>query len=253
MSTAVNISPNSKRDVVISVRGLSTTFGDHVVHKELNLDVFQNEILGVVGGSGSGKSVLMQQMIGLMKPQSGDISYRFNKEELFKNIGVLFQTGALISSLSVIENIILPLKEILGLPWIKAYSIAMRKISDVGLSKSTADKIPAELSGGMIKRVALARALAIKPKILFLDEPTAGLDPTGASGFDDLILQIQSQHPTTIFMITHDLDSLHKLCDRVAVIVDQHIICDKINKVVNHPHPWIQEYFHGDRGKKIFN
>lgn len=240
-------------DPILRISGLHTQFGKQIVHNKLDLVVEKEEVLGIVGGSGSGKSVLLRFMIGLEKPQKGKIIY----EDRFINdkarIGVLFQSGALISSLTVVENIMAPLVEVAHLSRDLAFDIALIKLSLVGLSSDVAHKFPSHLSGGMIKRVALARALALDPPLLFLDEPTAGLDPIGAAAFDQLVLKLQRQLKMTVVMVTHDLESLIEICDRVAVLVDRRVIVGSLKEVAASDHPWIQEYFHGSRGKRLFS
>jgi len=238
---------------VIEIKGLSTKFGAQVVHKNLSLAIYEGEILGIVGGSGSGKSVLMRFMVGLEPIQSGKIIYYTDPPYPSVQVGVLFQAGALISSLTVLENIMVPMLEVAHLPYDLAYEIACAKIERVGLSTAaTAQKYPSQLSGGMVKRIALARALALDPAIVFLDEPTSGLDPIGAAGFDKLIRKVQQELKNTVVMITHDLESLVAVCDRVAILVDQHVIVGTLEEVSSIDHPWIQEYFHGARGQHLF-
>jgi phospholipid/cholesterol/gamma-HCH transport system ATP-binding protein len=247
-------------DIAISVRGLRNSFGDQVVHENLDLDVRRGEILGVVGGSGTGKSVLMRSIIGLQKPDVGEISVfgealsDQSEEEalaLRKRWGVLFQGGALFSTLTVAENISVPLREFypnIG-PQLRD-EIAAYKIRMTGLPADAGPKYPSELSGGMRKRAGLARALAIDPDLLFLDEPTAGLDPIGAAAFDAQTGQLQKILGLTVFLITHDLDTLYSICDRVAVIADKRVIAvGTIDELLATKHPWIQEYFNGPRGR----
>lgn len=236
---------------IIEVQKLGTRFGRQIVHEDLDLTINRGEVLGIVGGSGCGKSVLMRYIIGLKKPQKGRIVYHTDPPYPSTQIGVLFQYGALISSLTVLENIMIPLKEIAKLPQAWAEEIARIKLSLVGLSQDTAEKFPSQLSGGMIKRAALARALALDPEILFLDEPTSGLDPISAAGFDQLILELQQYLKMTVVMITHDLESLIHICTRVAAIVDNKILVGTIEEVSALQHPWIQEYFWGIRGKRL--
>ncbi|GLK51467.1 MAG: ABC transporter ATP-binding protein [Oceanicaulis sp.] len=249
----------SAEDILISVRGLRTQFGDHVVHDDLDLDIRRGEILGVVGGSGTGKTVMMNAILGLMTPAAGEI--RLNgrlfsemsaaeRRRVDSRWGVLFQNGALFTSLNVLENVMAPLREHVDMPISLMEEIAGMKIGLAGLQPEAATRFPAELSGGMRKRVALARALALDPEILFLDEPTAGLDPIGAAAFDSLVLELSRALGLTIMMITHDLDSLYAICDRVAVLADKRVeVVAPLRELLDHPHPWIQEYFHGPRGR----
>lgn len=244
---------------IIRVQNLRNSFGNFVVHENLNLDIKKGEILGIVGGSGTGKSVLLRAIIGLRPPNAGEVIILgqnvakisgSNRSLLDQRLGVLFQSGALFSSLTVIENIALPLIEHIKLKRRDAEHIAAMKIALTGLPASAGIKYPSELSGGMIKRAALARALALDPDILFLDEPTAGLDPISAAAFDELLRTLCSALGFTVFMVTHDLDSLYAICDRVAVLAEKRIlVCDTIEKVQQHPNSWVQEYFNGPRGK----
>ena len=246
--------------VAIRVRGLRNSFGDQVVHEKLDLDVRKGEILGVVGGSGTGKSVLMRSIIGLQTPDEGDVRVfgeamvgRLDDEALAvrKRWGVLFQGGALFSTLTVAENVEVPIREYypnIG-PKLRE-EIAAYKIRMTGLPVEAGPKYPAELSGGMRKRAGLARALALDPDLLFLDEPTAGLDPIGAAAFDDQTRKLQQTLGLTVFLITHDLDTLYSICDRVAVLADKKVIAvGTIEELLALDHPWIQEYFNGPRGR----
>jgi phospholipid/cholesterol/gamma-HCH transport system ATP-binding protein len=247
-------------DFPIRVEGLQTAFGTHVIHENLDLDVRRGEILGVVGGSGTGKSVLMRAIIGLQTPTAGNIEVlgeaiagdRADSDiDIRSRWGVLFQGGALFSTLTVAENIEVPLREFYPeiSPELRR-EIARYKVMLSGLPDSAADKYPSELSGGMKKRAGLARALAMDPELLFLDEPTAGLDPIGAAAFDSLTRELQDTLGHTVFLITHDLDTLYEICDRVAVIADKHVIAvGTIPELLALDHPWIQEYFNGPRGR----
>jgi phospholipid/cholesterol/gamma-HCH transport system ATP-binding protein len=245
---------------IITVRGLRNSFGDDVIHDGVDLDVQRGEILGVVGGSGTGKSVLMRSIIGLQKPDAGEIEVLGENmidrdEDEAKNIrrrwGILFQNGALFSTLSVAENVEVPIREYF--PYLKPPlldEIASFKIAMSGLEVEAGPKFPSELSGGMRKRAGLARALALDPELLVLDEPTAGLDPISAAAFDELIRSLQQRLDLTVFLITHDLDTLHTICDRVAVLADKKVIAvGTIPELMSLDHPWIQEYFNGPRGR----
>jgi phospholipid/cholesterol/gamma-HCH transport system ATP-binding protein len=243
---------------VVQVQGLVNRFGTQVVHDGLDMQVMPDEVFGIVGGSGTGKSVLLRTILGLQRPQAGvvridghDITQMTEAQlRIVKShYGVSFQAGALYSGLTVKENIQLPMLEYLKLSERALDDLALLKICLVGLSPQAAGKYPSELSGGMVKRVALARALALDPSLLFLDEPTSGLDPIGAAAFDDLTLYLQRELKLTIVMITHDLDSIFRTCNRVGVIVDRRMISDTLEGIVNNPNPWIQEYFHGERAR----
>jgi phospholipid/cholesterol/gamma-HCH transport system ATP-binding protein len=247
---------------VIRIRGLRNAFGEEgqqVIHQNLDLDVKRGEILGVVGGSGTGKSVLMRSIIGLQTPESGEVevlgeSMIGRDEDEAKNIrrrwGILFQNGALFSTLTVAENVEVPLREYFHLTPKLMDEIASYKIAMAGLPPDAGPKYPSELSGGMVKRAGLARALALDPELLFLDEPTAGLDPIAAQNFDELILSLRDKLDLTVFLITHDLDTLYAICDRVAVLADKKVVaCGTIEQLLALDHPWIQEYFNGPRGR----
>ena len=245
-------------EVVISVRDLVNRFGPQTVHDGVSFDVHAGEVFGIVGGSGSGKSVLLKTMLGLRKPDSGvvevdgcDITGMSDRElrEVKRRYGVTFQHGALFTSLTVTENVILPMVEMLELDETTLQSLAELRLRMVGLPVEAGVKFPAQLSGGMIKRAALARALALDPVLLFLDEPTAGLDPIAATAFDDLVLYLRRTLGLTVVMVTHDLDTLARTCDRVAVLVDGKVIVDTLPGIVRNEHPWIREYFHGARGR----
>jgi len=250
---------SSEQVYPIEARGIVSQFGENVIHQDLNLQVETGEIIGLVGGSGSGKTVLMNTLLGLREPNGGVVRlYGEDRSTLSKlqlanlnnRIGVLFQGGALFSSLTVRENIMVPLREHTNLSASLMTELADMKVHMVGLPAHAATLYPADLSGGMKKRAGLARSLALDPGLLFLDEPTAGLDPIGASAFDDLILGLRDALGLTVIMITHDLDSLYAICDRVAVLVDKRIaIVDSIHKVSEYTHDWVQEYFGGPRSR----
>jgi phospholipid/cholesterol/gamma-HCH transport system ATP-binding protein len=255
----MNPSP-SDDNLVIRVRGLKNSFGDQVIHDGLDLDVRRGEIIGVVGGSGTGKSVLMRSIIGLQTPDEGDVEVfgepmigrdELEAQDVRKRWGVLFQGGALFSTLTVAENTQVPLREFYpDLDPVLLDEIAAYKVVMTGLPADAGPKYPAELSGGMKKRAGLARALALDPELLFLDEPTAGLDPIGAAAFDELTKSLQRTLGLTVFLITHDLDSLYAICDRVAVLADKKVIAvGSIDELIALDHPWIEEYFRGPRGR----
>ncbi|AOA71169.1 ABC transporter ATP-binding protein [Stenotrophomonas rhizophila] len=246
--------------LAIRVRGLTNRFGSQTVHDGLDLDVRRGEILGVVGGSGTGKSVLMRSILGLRHPDAGEIEVlgvdarsdnRADRLHIERNTGVLFQDGALFSSMTVGENVQVPLKEHHGeLPERWHYELALLKVKLAGLPADAINKLPSQLSGGMRKRAGLARALALDPPLLFLDEPTAGLDPIGAAAFDRLIKTLQEALGLTVLLITHDLDTLYAICDRVAVLADHKVIANApLHEIEQLEHPWIQEYFHGPRAR----
>ena len=245
---------------LIRVRGLVNRFGEQCVHDGVDLDVRRGEILGVVGGSGTGKSVLMRSILGLRRPNAGRIQVLgvdamaedpVTRRHIERNTGVLFQDGALFSSLTVGENVQVPLKEYYpDLPDSLRYELALLKIKLAGLPADALDKLPSQLSGGMRKRAGLARALALDPPLLFLDEPTAGLDPIGAAAFDELIRTLQQALGLTVFLITHDLDTLYAICDRVAVLADRKVIAvAPVAELERLEHPWVREYFNGPRGR----
>jgi phospholipid/cholesterol/gamma-HCH transport system ATP-binding protein len=246
-------------ETVIEVRGLRNQFGSHVVHDDLELDVFRGEILGVVGGSGTGKSVLLRSIAGLHTPTAGtvrmlgiDVQNATEEEldRLSERIGVMFQDGALFSSLTVRENVEVPLGGIEGLAPETREALARLKISLSGLPWLAGDKYPSELSGGMRKRAGLARALALDPEIVFLDEPTAGLDPIGAAAFDDLIKNLSRTLGLTVFLVTHDLDTLYATCDRIAVLAEKRVlVTGTLDDMLDFDHPWVQEYFRGPRAR----
>lgn len=243
---------------VLEVIGLVNRFGSQLVHDGLNMEVREDEVFGIVGGSGTGKSVLLRSILGLQRPQAGIIRIdgkditRMTTTQLYEvkaRYGVTFQQGALYSALTVRQNVQLPMIEHVDMGAAVRDELAMLKIRLAGLPADAAEKYPSQLSGGMVKRAALARALALDPKLLFLDEPTSGLDPISASEFDELILYLQKELRLTVVMITHDLDTIFRTCNRVGVIVDRHMEVDTLEGIVNNPNPWIQAYFHGERAR----
>jgi phospholipid/cholesterol/gamma-HCH transport system ATP-binding protein len=244
--------------VILEVRGIVNRFGGQVVHDGLDMRVYAEDVFGVVGASGAGKSVLLRTILGLQHPQSGavliggrDLAQLSDSElrAVKAGYGATFQAGALYSALTVLQNVQFPMIEHLDLPAEARAELAMLKIRLVGLPADTAGKYPAQLSGGMVKRVALARALALDPQLLFLDEPTSGLDPISAAAFDDLLQHLHRQLRLTVVMITHDLDTIFHTCNRVGVIVDRRMEVDTLARIVDHPNPWIQAYFHGERAR----
>ena len=251
--------PKSSEPSPIEVRGLLSQFGERVIHKDLDLTVNKGEIVGVVGGSGTGKTVLLNSIIGLKQPEGGEVRLfgyergamtKAEAAEVEQRTGILFQRGALFSALNVMENVSAPLIEHTQLSREVIRELTEMKVAMVGLKPEALYLKPAELSGGMIKRVALARALALDPELLFLDEPTAGLDPIGAAAFDELILELSRDLGLTVFMITHDLDSLYTICDQVAVLADKHVVAKApVEELEKSDHPWIKEYFLGPRGR----
>jgi phospholipid/cholesterol/gamma-HCH transport system ATP-binding protein len=254
----MNTSSNGK-ETVIAVRDLVVGFGDQTVLDGVNLDVYRGEILGFVGGSGAGKTVLMRTIIGLLPRRAGSIrvlgvdldrASDSERQMVERHWGVLFQQGALFSSLSVRDNLQFPIREYLQLSQRLLDELAVAKLEMVGLDASVLEKFPSELSGGMTKRVALARALALDPEIVFLDEPTSGLDPIGAGDFDELIATLQRTLGLTVFMVTHDLDSLHTVCDRIAVLADHKVIAaGTMETMLASEHPWLKAYFRGKRSR----
>ena len=243
---------------VLEVRGLVNRFGDQVVHDGLDMQVDRDEVFGIVGGSGAGKSVLLRTILGLQRPHAGtvriygsDITHMTEAQLLSvkERYGVAFQSGALYTGLTVLQNVQEPMIEHLNLPERALDELARLKISLVGLPASAAGKYPSELSGGMVKRAAIARALALDPPLLFLDEPTSGLDPVSADAFDDLVLYLREELKLTIVMVTHDLDSIFRTCNRVGVIVDRKMVSGTLAQIVEYPNPWIQAYFHGERAR----
>ncbi|WP_246091553.1 ABC transporter ATP-binding protein [Aliirhizobium smilacinae] len=249
------------RQVVLSVRDLTVGFGDKIVLDKLNLDIYRGEILGFVGASGTGKSVLMRTVLRLLPHRSGTIeilgaNYETASDEeriaLDTRLGVLFQHGALFSALTVKENIQLPMREYLDLPQSLMDELAYVKLEMVGLPPDAADKYPSELSGGMIKRAALARALALDPDLVFLDEPTSGLDPIGAADFDALIAKLRDTLGLTVYMVTHDLDSLFSVCDRIAVLGEKRVLVEgTLQDMFDFDDPWVQSYFRGKRARSV--
>jgi len=243
---------------IVRVQGLVSRFGAQVVHNGLSFEVLPNEIMGIVGGSGAGKSVLLRTILGLRRPQAGtvevygrDIQTLTAEErlEISRSYGVTFQNGALISSLTVAQNIQLPVRESYPMPEDALEELVQLYLSLVGLAPDAGEKYPAQLSGGMVKRAALARALSLEPKLLFLDEPTSGLDPISAADFDALLLYLRAELRLTVVMVTHDLDSLFRTCNRVSVIVDGRMVTDTLPGILENTTPWIHEYFHGPRAR----
>jgi phospholipid/cholesterol/gamma-HCH transport system ATP-binding protein len=243
---------------VIEVRDVVNRFGSQSVHDGVSFDVFPGEIFGIVGGSGTGKSVLLRTILGLRQPTSGTVKVEgvdvtcADDDQLRavkRRYGVAFQNGALFSSLTIAENIVLPVAEAMDLDEESLAALVELRLRMVGLPLETAMKFPAQLSGGMVKRTAVARALALDPVLLFLDEPTAGLDPIAAAAFDALVLYLRDTLRLTVVMVTHDLDTLARTCDRVAVLVDGKVIVDTLEGIVANEHPWIRQYFHGARGR----
>jgi phospholipid/cholesterol/gamma-HCH transport system ATP-binding protein len=243
---------------VIVVRDVVNRFGQQVVHDGVSFEVAPGEIFGIVGGSGSGKSVLLKTMLGLRRPDSGTVELEGREitamgerelREVKRRYGVTFQHGALFTSLTVAENVTLPVAEAMDLEEPGYQRLVELRLRMVGLALEAASKFPAQLSGGMVKRAALARALALDPSILFLDEPTAGLDPIAAAAFDELVLYLRDTLRLTVVMVTHDLDTLMRTCDRVAVLVDRRVIVDTLEGIVTNDHPWLRHYFHGARAR----
>lgn len=261
-ATFVEQRPQDGADkVVISAEGVTVAFGNTVVLKDLDLEIYRGEILGFVGASGAGKSVLMRTILGLIKRQSGtiamfghDISRLSDSQRMAidMRLGVMFQQGALFSSLTVLENIQVPMREYLDMPKPLMDELARLKIDLVGLAADAAEKFPAQLSGGMIKRAALARALALDPDVVFLDEPTSGLDPIGAAEFDELVAKLRDTMGLTVYMVTHDLDSLFSVCDRIAVLGDKRVlVAGTIDDMLKSEEPWVKLYFRGKRARLI--
>jgi len=243
---------------VIEVQGIVNRFGTQVVHDGLDMQVMDGEVFGIVGGSGTGKSVLLRTILGLQRPRAGRVSLygrditsltESELREVKRHYGVTFQRGALFTSLNVTQNVQMPMTEFFDLDEQALDALARLKLNMVGLPAESGAKYPAQLSGGMIKRAALARALALDPQLLFLDEPTSGLDPIGAATFDKLVASLKRNLGLTVVMITHDLDTIFSTCDRVGVIVDRRMIVDTVTGILNNNHPWIREYFHGPRAR----
>ncbi|MCO5065944.1 MAG: ABC transporter ATP-binding protein [Rhizobiaceae bacterium] len=248
-------------EVILSARGITVAFGDNVVLKDLSLDIYRGEILGFVGGSGTGKSVLMRAILGLNRKQAGTVKVfgidvdRATPEQklaIDMRMGVLFQHGALFSALTVLENVQVPMREYLDLPRQLMDELAMLKIELVGLPRDAGPKYPSELSGGMVKRAALARALALDPDLVFLDEPTSGLDPIGAAEFDELVIKLRDTLGLTVYMVTHDLDSLFTACDRIAVLGNKRVLVQgTIEDMLKSEEPWVKSYFRGKRARQL--
>jgi phospholipid/cholesterol/gamma-HCH transport system ATP-binding protein len=247
-------------DAIIEVRGLKNRFGEQIVPDGLDMTVERGEVFGIVGGSGSGKSVLLRSILGLQRPQAGEVLLSGRDltklsaaglKQVKAGYGVTFQQGALFSALTVLQNVQLPMIEHLDLPKEAMDELALLKVRLVGLKDEAAGKYPAQLSGGMIKRAALARALSLDPGLLMLDEPTAGLDPISAAAFDELLMDLREQLGLTVVMITHDLDTIFRTCNRVGVIIDRKMTSDTLDGITRNPHPWIQAYFHGERARRF--
>ncbi len=253
--------PRAPDEVAIRVRGLDVGFGSRLILRGLDLDVKRGEVMGFVGGSGTGKSVLTRAILGLVTKSAGQIQVLGQdldalapraRQAVERRCGVLFQQGALFSGLTVLQNVQAPMREYLSLSQKLMDELARMKIAMVGLAPDAAEKFPSELSGGMIKRAALARALALDPDILFLDEPTSGLDPIGAAEFDDLIATLQKTLGLTVFMVTHDLDSLYSICDRIAALAEGKVIAaGTVAQMLASEHPWLRAYFHGKRARRL--
>jgi len=245
--------------VIVQARGIVNRFGQQTVHDGLDMEVEEGEVFGIVGGSGSGKSVLLRTILGLQRPEAGEVTLwgrslaSMDAAELRAmkaRYGVSFQAGALYTSLNVLQNIQLPMVEHRRFSRHMLDELALLKLRLVGLDADSAGKYPAQLSGGMVKRVALARALALDPRLLFLDEPTSGLDPISGAAFDELLMYLQRELGLTVVMITHDLDTIYRTCNRIGVIVDGHMITDTLAGIEKNPHPWIQSYFGGERARQ---
>jgi phospholipid/cholesterol/gamma-HCH transport system ATP-binding protein len=243
---------------LLEVQGIVNRFGAQIVHNGIDMRVYEGEVFGIIGGSGAGKSVLLRTILGLRKPNAGTVRFLGRElgsmsaaemHSLKASYGVTFQQGALFSSLSVSQNVQLPMLEHLQLTPRALEQLALLRVQLVGLPAEAASKYPSQLSGGMIKRAALARALALDPVLLFLDEPTSGLDPISAAAFDELVIYLRRELKLTVVMITHDLDTIFRICSRVGVIVDGRMISATLEAIVQNPHPWIQAYFHGERAR----
>ena len=262
-SASVNVAPTiaAVAEAVVRVRDVVVGFGDKLIMNGLDLDIYRGEVLGFVGGSGTGKSVLTRTILGLVQKRSGkietfgedvDAMSESQRRAIERRWGVMFQQGALFSGLTVKQNIQVPMREYLRLSQRLMDELAQLKIEMVGLQPDAGDKYPSELSGGMIKRAALARALALDPELVFLDEPTSGLDPIGAADFDDLIATLQKTLGLTVFMVTHDLDSLYSICDRIAALADGKVIAQgPIEAMLKADHPWLKAYFGGKRARQM--
>jgi len=251
----------SEREVIVRARGVTVSFGTKTILENLDLDVYRGEILGFVGGSGTGKSVLMRTILGLARKQAGTIEV-FGKDldklndrdrgHVEQRWGVLFQMGALFSALTVKQNVQVPMREHMSISQRLMDELALLKVELVGLPRDAAEKFPSELSGGMIKRASLARALSLDPDLLFLDEPTSGLDPIGAADFDELIAKLRDTLGLTVYMVTHDLDSLYSVCDRIAVLGEKRVLVSgTLQEMLAFDHPWVRSYFHGVRGGRL--
>ena len=243
---------------LLEVRGVVNRFGKQLVHNGIDMQVYEGEVFGIIGGSGAGKSVLLRTILGLRRPDAGSVLFSGREvgsmspaelHALKASYGVTFQEGALFSALNVLQNVQLPMLEHLQVTPRALDQLALLRVQLVGLPAEAASKYPSQLSGGMIKRAALARALALDPVLLFLDEPTSGLDPISAAAFDELVIYLRRELKLTVVMITHDLDTIYRTCNRVGVIVDGRMISDTLEGIVHNPNPWIQAYFQGERAR----